>query len=116
MSPIIGYTVGVLACVAWKWARWMQRQPAQTPWNNYWLEGLAENISSGIISLLAYGVWSSGLLLRAASLFHAALTGVTEPESLPLTGSTSMIAGFVIDYSARWVGPRIARFFGETDA
>lgn len=114
-SIFFAYLLGMLGCVAWKWARWMQRQSKGTPWPVYWEHGLSENISSGIVTLLAYGLWSSGLLLSAASAVHQALTGIHEPLTIGISSYTSAVAGFVIDYAARWLGPKLAKVFGGSE-
>lgn len=109
---ILGYVIGVLAHVAFKWTEWAREQQKPFRWRDYWDDHGAANIGSAIAALVFGGLWVTGIL---GGLISAVLAGVfgfiaggEVAVALPVDPGTSILAGYVMDSIARHITKRLS--------
>jgi hypothetical protein len=107
---IIGYILGVVLHVGFKWASW--KQGSKSAWSAYWNEYSGVNIAGGIAAVVCFGLWESGAIPAVlGAVANAAASVVGHQGTVPLPGGFwgSLAAGYLMDSVARTLWMAIER-------
>jgi hypothetical protein len=99
----LGYVLGVLAHVAFKWSGWKTKD---REWGAYWREYAGLNISGGIAAVVCFGLWGSGAIpsvLNTIANGAAAMIGHADPVQIPTGFWGALGAGYILDSAARTI-------------